>query len=295
MRAAGPIAYGLTAVLFWSTVASAFKLTLRLVEPGELLLWSSAASTLVLGLVVTIRGGAGAVWHASRRDWGRSAALGLLNPFLYYLVLFQAYDRLPGQEAQPLNYTWGIVLPLLSVPLLKQRIRPAVFLAILVSFAGVVVIATRGDLASFRLTDPLGVSLAVGSSLFWSLYWIFNLRDPREESVKLFGNFVFGTLYVLVFLGATGSLRPPSLAGLLGCLYIGLFEMGLTFVVWLKALSLARSTAQVANLIFLAPFLSLVLLHHVAGERISPSSGIGLTLIIGGILLQRRVERKRPR
>ena len=45
----------------------------------------------------------------------RAAALGFLNPFLYYVVLFKAYDLLPAQEAQPLNYTWAITLAILFV------------------------------------------------------------------------------------------------------------------------------------------------------------------------------------
>ena len=41
--------------------------------------------------------------------------LGLVNPFLYYLVLFKAYDLLPAQEAQAINYTWALMLAFLSV------------------------------------------------------------------------------------------------------------------------------------------------------------------------------------
>ena len=60
--------------------------------------------------------------------------LGLLNPFLYYLVLFKAYALLPAQQAQPLNYTWAITLSLLAVPLLKQQVRWQEWLALLVSY-----------------------------------------------------------------------------------------------------------------------------------------------------------------
>ena len=34
--------------------------------------------------------------------------MGLFNPFLYYLVLFKAYDLLEAQEAGTLNYIWPI-------------------------------------------------------------------------------------------------------------------------------------------------------------------------------------------
>jgi drug/metabolite transporter (DMT)-like permease len=63
--------------------------------------------------------------------------------------------------------------------------------------------------------------------------------------------------------------------------------MGLTFVLWLSALRLSASTARIANLIFLSPFLSLLFIHLFVGEQIVPSTLVGLALIMGGLLVQR--------
>ncbi|MBI4721065.1 MAG: EamA family transporter, partial [Chitinivibrionia bacterium] len=85
---------------------------------------------------------------------------------------------------------------------------------------------------------------------------------------------------------------PPriGLAGFLGCLYIGCFEMGVTFVLWMKALSLTERTAQVSNLILLSPFISLIFIRFVVGEHIMLSSMAGLVLIVAGVLIQRSVK-----
>ncbi|MEW6488392.1 MAG: DMT family transporter [Thermodesulfobacteriota bacterium] len=173
-RQARATAYALATVLLWSTVASAFKLSLRHLDPPQLLLYASAASALALAGILAVQGRLGVLLTYTRAQYLRSLLLGLLNPFLYYLVLFQAYDRLPAQEAQALNYTWAITLALLSVPLLGQRMRRADVAGGLVSYAGVVVIATRGDLLGLRFSDPFGVALALGSTVLWSLYWIAN-------------------------------------------------------------------------------------------------------------------------
>ena len=76
--------------------------------------------------------------------------------------------------------------------------------------------------------------------------------------------------------------------GWLGGAYVGAFEMGFTFVLWLTALKLTTVTARVANLIFLAPFLSLVLIHFVLGEHVAPATFVGLVLIVGGLWWQGR-------
>jgi drug/metabolite transporter (DMT)-like permease len=283
----------LGAVLLWSTVASVFKLSLRYLRPDPLLFWSALISTFVLGIALVVRRNLTAVFRATRRELLLSAMQGFLNPFLYYVVLFRAYDRLPGQMAQPLNYTWALAIAVLSVPLLRQRISALSFLALLVSLLGVVVISTRGDLRTLHVEEPLGVGLAIGSSVIWALFWILNIRDRRDPAAKLFLGFCFGTAWTLAFCLATrASLRLPA-AGALGAAYVGLFEMGLTFLLWLSALQLARTTASVSNLIFLSPFVSLFLLRVVLGEPLHPSSFAGLAAIVAGILMQQRVSAPR--
>ena len=281
------VARALAAVLLWSTVATAFKLALRRMDPAVLLALSSAFSCLCLTCCAAVDGNLRAVWRQRWTDWLRSAGLGLLNPFLYYLVLFNAYARLPAQEAQPLNYTWPLMLAVLSVPLLGERLGPRDAAALLLSFFGVVIISTRGDVLSFAVSDPLGCALALGSSVLWALYWIGSLRDRRDRSVTLATSFLFGTLWSVLYLAVVGrGAAVPDAAGLGLAAYIGAFEMGLTFLLWLGALARAGRNARIAALAYLSPFLSLFFIRTIAGESIRASSVTGLILIVAGIAWQ---------
>jgi drug/metabolite transporter (DMT)-like permease len=283
--------FAFVAVLFWSTSASAFKICLspeRLNVPIlPLLFGASLVSSAALFLHLLLSGKAALLKALSKDDLTRSAFLGFLSPFLYYIVLFKAYSILPAQEAQPLNFVWPLTLVLLSVPILKHKIKRRDILAILISFSGVLVISTKGHILSFRLTDPLGVALATGSSIPWALYWIYNVKDKRDEVIGLFLNFTCASVYVFVLMLVTGELKTPGLKGALGVTYVGIFEMGITFLIWLKALKLSQTTANVAGLIYLVPFLSLVVIYFVLGETILPSTIIGAVFIVGGIILQR--------
>jgi len=283
--------YAVATVGLWSTVASAFKLTLDHMGFLEMLLGASVVSLAALFVIVLAQGKLAAIAHCSAKDLACSAALGFLNPFLYYVVLFKAYSVLPAQEAQPLNWTWPIMLVLLSIAILKQPIRWASVLAVAISFSGVLVISTRGDVLAFRFTNLPGALLALGSSVIWALFWIYNVKDRRDEIVKLFLNFVFGSIFTLSAVLFFGELRVPPAAGLLGVLWIGLFEMGITFVSWLKALQLSRTTAQVSNLVYAAPFLSLFLIRFIVGEEILPSTVLGLVLIVAGVIVQQYASR----
>lgn len=280
------MAFGLTTVLIWSTVASAFKLSLRHLTPVQLLLLACGASIVALFGVLLFQRRIHTL-RMPRRELVRAALLGVLNPFLYYLILFKAYDLLPAQEAQPLNYTWAVTLSLLSIPLLGQKMSLRQLMAILISYLGVVVISTHGNLLSMSFSDPLGVGLALFSTVIWALYWIFNTNGTSDPVAGLLVNFLAGFPLVLITCLLTDGLPALGTAALLGSGYVGFFEMGITFALWLAALKHASmpdggGNARVANLIFLSPFLSLVLIHFIVGEEILVSTIAGLGLIIAG-------------
>ena len=286
-RMDGGLVYGLSAVLLWSTVASAFKITLRFTPPEWLVVYSALVSAVVLWLVVALQGKLRLIRTLTGRDIAKTALAGLLNPCAYYLVLFYAYDLLPAQEAQPLNYTWAIVLSIFSAVILGERLSFKMFAGLLVSFCGVLMIATRGDVAGMHFASPVGVGLAVGSSLLWASYWVLNMKSRMDRSLRLALGFSAGFIFSLLIVYPLYGPHLPGSAGIAGCVYIGIFEMGITFLLWDTALKRSTSTARTANLIYLSPFLSLVWIHLLVGETILASSIGGLVLITAGIVLQR--------
>lgn len=283
--------YALSAILCWSTVATAFKIALDGMDFLHLLLISSGVAMLFLASVLLITSHLQKTFSRNKRDYIRSAGLGFLNPFLYYLVLFKAYSILPAQFALSLNYIWPITLVLLSIPLLKQKIGWKSLVCILISFSGVLIITNKGSFTSIETPDTYGVLLALSSSFFWALFWIFNVRDQREDKEKLFLNFVFGFIYILIFILLFSDLRMPDNKSLLAAIYIGLIECGIAYIFWLKALKMTSSTDKISNLVFLSPFISLLFVHLIIGESIYLSTLAGLILIILGIILQKFIKK----
>ena len=282
----------LLAVAFWSTMSSAFKITLRYIAYDELLLFASFFGLVSLVIITLARKGGANFFHLKRKEILSSALMGLLNPFLYYLILFKAYELLEAQIAGTLNYAWPVVLVLLSIPLLKQKISKASLLAILISFFGLAVISTHGDLLTFKFTNPFGVALAIGSAFVWALYWIINVKDQRDDINKILLNLIFGFLYILIYnLIKFKKIEFPGWEALLGSIYIGMFEMSITFVIWLSALKFSSDTAKVSNLIYLSPFIALFIIRVSVGEAILPSTVIGLIIIVAGIVMQQSISR----
>lgn len=281
------------AVLFWSTVATSFKLALREYDFIQLIFYASAVTVILLFLVLLFQRKTHLIFKQTRRQWSYSLLMGAFNPLLYYLVLFKAYSLLPAQVAQPLNMIWPITLALLSVPLLGQKISWVSIVALFISFIGVFFISSQGGFDGFKNTNPIGVFFAVGSSVLWSLYWIFNVRDKRDEVVKLFLNFAIGLIMLFPVIAIFSSFKVSWGTAFWAVIYSGIFEVGITYVLWLKAMNLTTSNAKIGNLVFFAPFLSLVFIHFILKENIFVTTFIGLIFIVSGVLLQQLDKRKK--
>ena len=276
---------GVTTVLLWSTAATAFKVSLEHLSRTGLMFWGVTVSLLVLMGWQAWQGRLRETLRPGRRELLLSLGFGLINPILYYILLFGAYDLLPAQEAMAINYTWALTLTYLAVPFLGHRLRPMDCLAGVICYGGVFIIATRGQPLAFELSNGAGVALALLSTLVWAFYWIFNTRDTREPVAGLLLNFLVAWPLVLV-LAVLDGWQWPAWQGLAGAAWVGAFEMGIAFVLWLLAMKKATNTSRLSNLIFLSPALSLGFIALIVGEPIRGSTVVGLALVIAGLYLQ---------
>ncbi len=283
--------YAISAVLLWSTVAVSFKIALEYVDFLQLLFFSSFVALITYVVISIISGKFKELVKVSLKELLYSSFVGFLNPFLYYVVLFKAYSLLPAQIAQPLNYLWPAMLVLLSAPLLGQKLKLKSLLSVFMGFVGVYIIATQGNVFGFEIDKPIGVILAAGSSIIWALSWIFNQKDKRTGEKKLFWAFFFGLIYISISLFFFSEFKLPELKGILAVTYVGLFEMGITFFLWLKALQITDRNDRISNLVFISPFLALIFISIFLGEEIYYTTFIGLMFIVFGIFIQ-QVKRK---
>ncbi|MDD2474418.1 MAG: DMT family transporter [Dysgonamonadaceae bacterium] len=285
--------YVLIAVVSWSTVATAFKIGLRHYSHYELLLVSAISALLIFGLLISFQKKWGLIRSITHKEWGLFAITGLLSPAGYYLILFKAYELLPAQIAQSINYSWAIVLTLLLAVFMKQRIPALKFLGMAISLGGVALISLGSESLSGVQLSITGLFLAFISAFVWASFWILNKKSEHIDNVlSLFVSFFFGSIYLIM-----GSLfvdvQLQSLKGALSSLYVGLFEMAIPFIFFGLALKKTDNPALINQLCYLSPFISLFIIQSVLGESIYLTTIIGLLLIIGGILFNEYVLGKK--
>ena len=252
----------------------------------QLLTGASFFSLLVLSTFLLWQGKFGEAIAGIPRNLKAILVLALLNPVLYYIILFKAYDLLPAQVAQSLNYTWAITLTLLSVPLLKHKLTKRDLIAIVFGYIGVVFISFSGKSITGEL-NYLGIFLAMFSTIIWALYWLMNARDKRPPIIKLFQSFLFAVpILLIITISYEGLPESYNVKQLFGIAYVGIFEMGLAFICWQMALHFTDRVSRVSTLIFLSPFISLFIINSVLGEPLFATTFVGLGLIVIGIMVQ---------
>ena len=279
------ILLALAAVLSWSTVATAFKVALTYLTHFEMLLIASLTSLLVFTLVLTLQKKWTMVKHLTGKQWKELAFQGFLNPTAYYLILFKAYDMLPAQVAQPVNYAWPIVLLILLAVFAKQPIPVKKYIGMFISMAGVVMISLGTGQLSGMSVPFHGVLLAALSAFFWAGYWMVNNKHKGniDAIVSLFGSFLWGSLYLLVSIPVFG-MGFPNINGLLAGMYVGGFEMAIPFICFGIAMRITSNPTLINQLCYLSPFLSLFFIAMVLHEPIVITTYIGLVLIVAGIV-----------
>lgn len=289
------VIYALIAVLSWSTVATAFKLSLTYFSNYEMLLVACLTSLFIFTLLITVKKKWRCISELSYGQWLYFSLIGLLNPVAYYLVLFKAYDLLPAQIAQPINYTWPIVLLIFLAVFAKQPIPKEKYIGMFLSLLGVGVISLGGSNVNSLSLPVNGLLLAALSAALWAFYWIANNMNKMKVDgyVTLFMTFFMGSIYLLIGTFFV-DVNLDNISGILSSMYVGAFEMGIPFIFFAMAISKTSNPALINQLCYLSPFMSLFFISVFLGEKIVFTTYIGLILIVLGLIFNQYIVKLYP-
>jgi drug/metabolite transporter (DMT)-like permease len=160
-----------------------------------------------------------------------------------------------------------------------------------ISLAGVVVIVTRGSLASLAVlsTDP-GDLLILAATLVYSLYTILvsrlSLRDPIVAAAAIF---VIGSIWlapayaVELIAGRRMALDPVTVASIL---YTALFTSCIAYIFYNRTVALVGPT-RAGSVTNLMPVFGTILAVLLLGERLHGYHLLGIVLVILGVFLVR--------
>ena len=240
---------------------------------GAILLWaflallSRAAAELpplqLTAMAFVVSGGGGLLWLAAR---GRLGVLrqgwpawlhGVGGLFGFHALYFASLARAPAAAANLINYTWPLLIVLLSAPVLGLRLTPRHLLGTALALLGCFVLLGQG--AAFPAGAMLGYALAACSALVWAGYSLLARRFQQVPSAALAG-FCAGTAVLAGLLHLlTERTVAPSPLGWLAMLALGAGPVGSAFVLW--DVGMKRGDPRLlGTLAFATPVLSTLLL-----------------------------------
>jgi drug/metabolite transporter (DMT)-like permease len=133
-------------VLLWASTAAVAKLLLQDISNIQLTFYSFIFSILGLLTIVIAQGKLGLLKEYEAKDYARMAFMGTLGCYLYYIFLFGAIMYAPAQEAFIVNYLWPMMVVIFAILILKEKLTVKKLLGLVLSFIGVYVVVTKGEI-----------------------------------------------------------------------------------------------------------------------------------------------------
>ncbi len=272
-------------ILLWAAIPVVTKKILIELDNLQTLFYSTVFSCLVMAVLMLTQNKVLEMKKHSRKEYLIMAFLGFLGNYLYYVLLYGAFERTTASEGFVLAYTWPMLVLVLSFIILKEKVTAKKLIGVLISFSGIIIITTKGDIAGLSLTSLSGDLLAVCGAFIFALFSVLGKKYSFDNTISVFIYFFSALIFLLPTVAVFSSFVLPSFRAWLWLILNGVLINGVTYVFWFKALE-GGETHIISNLLYLTPFISLIYIAIFLKEEILLSSFIGLSVIVFGVLLQ---------
>ena len=221
------------------------------------------------------------------RDWKNLAALGFFGGGLHLGMQWLGLHYTTATSGILYLSTSPLFILLLARPLLGERIALRQWIGVAISFTGVFLVATHGDIAA--LSFNVGDLLALGSMAMWAGYTVFlRLRqDPLEIPEFLVMICAFGLLFMSPWVSwefmhdVKTRLTPIGAAAVL---YSAVGSLLLAYAGWSYAVN-RIGAVRAGVTMHLMPGMGVVLSMIFLDEYPRWYHGAGIALILAGVAL----------
>jgi drug/metabolite transporter (DMT)-like permease len=278
-----------TVYLVWGSTYFAIKITVRTLPPflsagGRFLLAGSLLALILLALGRSLR--------VSVRELAASAALGTALLALGVGVVTLAETHIDSSTAAMIAGSVPLQVILLRT-IARERIALATRLSVFAGLAGLALVVIPGGEGA---SSAVGLALALGASISWSLGSFFGHRLPLPEDGFVASTWeMLSAGLVLLVLGAArgevGSVHPSgiSLESVLAWLYLGIFGTLVAFTAYTWLLRSAPISKVVTHQ-YVNPVVAIALGALVLDEQLTLAIAAGAALIVGSVFVAVRSE-----
>ncbi|MED1725593.1 DMT family transporter [Brevibacillus parabrevis] len=213
--------------------------------------------------------------------------MGVTGVALFNLFMFWALERTDATNVGLLSTLNPVSIAIFSFLLVKEKIRPLQIVAMLISFAGVLVVLCKGDFAHLsQLHFNTGDLWMLAAVAMWGIYsvcgrWAMKTVSPMMSTLY---SGLFGVMLMLPFNATTFTVERTDWTFWLSLFYVGVLATVVSMVMWNVGVQKVGATSAGMFLNF-NPVFTAILAFLLLGETMSVLQLLGSVIVIVGCYL----------
>ena len=269
----GGVVLVLLAGVFWSSMGLGVRL-IEVANVWQILLYRSIALTLFLFVIIAWRSDSRP--FAMIRKSGLAGVIGGGGLVLAFSGGIYAIQTTTVANAMFLFASAPFLAALFGWLLLRESVRGATWIAMLVAFLGIALMVANG-ISAGRLEGNLSALLGSAGFAIFTIALRWGKLEDMMPAVFLAGLFATGTAALACWLGGYGYIVPANDIGI--ALALGIFQIGVGLTIFTIG-SKVVPAAELALLSMTEVLLAPVWVWLFLGETADPETLIGGTVLM---------------
>lgn len=218
---------------------------------------------------------------------------GVVSLFFFSTCYFRSMNYVNLATAAILLYTAPVFVMLISIWLFREKLTKSKLLALVMAFAGCVLVSGIADVSSLQ---PKGLLLGIGSGFFYALYSIFSryaINKGYQSWTIIFYTFLFCLVACLFAVDWTviGTAVAAHQDIWLWALGLGIVTGFLPYLFYSKGLETLESS-KASIFASMEPVVSAIFGVVVFHEVLTLMSVAGIALVLAAVIILSLTEKK---
>ena len=228
--------YAGVSIFLWSTTSTITKLLLGSINSMQILVISSIFAALFLLIINFKKRNLVQLKAFKIKDFIQIAGLGILGTFLYNLFLYIGINKMQASQAFIINYLWPLMTVIFACIILKEKLTRRKLIAIILSFIGVIVVTSNGNLLNISKDTLIGAVFCILAAVSYGLFSVINKQKNYDKYLSMMLFYCTSAIISLIYTFITKTWFVMDGMQFAGLLWIGVFTSATAFTSWAIAL-----------------------------------------------------------